>query len=99
MVGERAATGTVEYRLPLALVGHSLGHLPVGADRVWLNAFAAAGDAWDPGTAPRLTRRRSAGLHLAGAVTVAYNLFLQSRLGIADPPAPPAAGAPRPATP
>ena len=95
MVGERAATGTVEYRLPLALVGHSLGHLPVGADRVWLNAFADAGDAWDPGTAPRLTRLRSAGLELAGAVTVAYNLFVQLRLGMAEPLAAPPSGAAR----
>src|SRR2546426_7399040 len=47
------------------------------------NAFADAGDAWDPGTSPQLTRLRSAGVELAGAVTVTYNLFLQLRLGLA----------------
>ena len=95
LAGPRAATGTVEYRLPLALVGRSLGHLPVGADRVWLNAFADAGDAWDPGTSPQLTRLRSAGVELAGAVTVTYNLLLQLRLGLAEPLAAPPSGAAR----
>ena len=95
LAGPRAATGTIEYRLPLALVGRSLGHLPVGADRVWLNAFADAGDAWDPGTSPQLTRLRSAGVELAGAVTVTYNLLLQLRLGLAEPLAAPPSGAAR----
>src|SRR2546426_587338 len=67
--------------------------LPVGADRVWLNAFADAGDAWDPGTSPQLTRLRSAGVELAGAVTVTYNLLLQPRLGLAEPLAAPPSGA------
>src|SRR2546426_10332902 len=69
--------------------------LPVGADRVWLNAFADAGDAWDPGTSPQFTRLRSAGVELAGAVTVTYNLFLQLRLGLAEPLAAPPSGAAR----
>src|SRR5436309_2592078 len=95
LAGRRAVTGTIEYRLPLALMGRSLGHLPVGADRVWLNAFADAGDAWDPGTSPQLTRLRSAGVELAGAVTVTYNLLLQLRLGLAEPLAAPPSGAAR----
>src|SRR5205807_5131835 len=35
LAGERAAVGSVEYRVPLALVGRALGHLPVGVDKLW----------------------------------------------------------------
>jgi hypothetical protein len=90
--GERAAAGSVEYRLPLALVGRALGHLPVGVDKLWLNVFADAGDAWAPGTSPRLTRLRAAGLELAGIVTVSYDFPLSVRLGVAQPLADPPSG-------
>jgi len=93
--GSRVATGALEYRFPLALVGRSLGHLPVGADRVWLNLFADAGDAWAPGGAPRLTRLYSTGLEVTGAMTVNYDLLLQLRLGLAEPLAPLPSGRPR----
>ena len=93
--GERAAAGSVEYRLPLALVGRAVGHLPVGIDRVWLNLFAEAGDAWAPGTSPRLTRLRSTGLELAGRVTLSYDFPLSVRLGVAQPLAAPPSGSAR----
>ena len=93
--GRRVATATVEYRLPLALVGRSLGRLPLGADKLWLNLFGDAGDAWNPGAAPRLTRLRSAGLELAGDVTVSYDFPLQLRLGVAEPLADPPSGGAR----
>ena len=93
--GERAAAGSVEYRLPLALVGRAVGHLPVGIDRVWLNLFADAGDAWAPGASPRLSRLRSAGLELAGRVTLSYDFPLSVRLGVAQPLAAPPSGAAR----
>jgi len=93
--GQRAAAGSVEYRMPLALVGRALGHLPLGVDKVWLNLFADAGDAWAPGTSPRLTRLRSAGLELAGRMTVSYDFPLSVRLGVAQPLADPPSGAPR----
>jgi hypothetical protein len=97
VVGSRAATGTLEYRLPLALLGHTLGHLPLGADKVWLNAFADAGDAWGPGTSPQFTRLRSGGVELAADVAVNYDLLLRLRLGVAEPLAPlPSGGARRP---
>ncbi len=81
--------------MPLALVGHALGHLPVGVDRLWLNVFADAGDAWAPGTSPRLTRLRSAGAEVAGAVALSYDFPLSVRLGVAQPLADPPSGAPR----
>jgi hypothetical protein len=93
--GARAAVGSIEYRAPLALVGRALGHLPVGVDKLWINAFADAGDAWAPGTAPRLTRLRSAGLELAGDVTLSYDFRLAVRLGVAQPLATPPSGAAR----
>jgi hypothetical protein len=95
LFGSRAATGSLEYRFPLALVGRSLGHLPVGADKLWLNAFTDAGDAWDPGIAPQLTRLRAAGLELAGDVALNYDLLLELRLGLAEPLAAPPSGRPR----
>ena len=93
--GQRAAAGSVEYRFPLALVSRSLGHLPIGVDKLWLNAFADAGDAWDPGQSPRLTRLRSAGLELAGDVAPSYAFLLRVRLGLAAPLAAPPSGAPQ----
>src|SRR5207244_3480285 len=70
LLGERAATLSVEYRLPVALVGAPFGHLPFGADKLWLNLFGDAGDAWDAGQAPRLTRLRSVGAEVAGGYTL-----------------------------
>src|SRR5256884_7824098 len=94
-MGERAGALRVEYRLALGLVGAPLGHLPFGADKLWLNLFGDAGDAWDAGQAPRLTRLRSAGAELAGDFTINYDFLLQLRLGVATPLADPPSGAPR----
>src|SRR5207245_11600117 len=87
--GARAVVGSVEYRAPLALVGRGVGHLPLGVDMLWLNLFADAGDAWEPGSSPRLTRLRSTGLELAGRVMVGYDFPLSVRLGVATPLADP----------
>jgi len=38
-----------------------------------------------PGTAPRLTRLRSAGVELAGDVALSYDFRLAARLGVAQP--------------
>jgi hypothetical protein len=95
LAGPRAATASAEYRIPLALVGRALGHLPVGADKLWLNLFADAGDAWAPGASPRLTRLRAAGLELAGDLAVSYDFLLTVRLGVAAPLADPPSGAAR----
>jgi outer membrane protein assembly factor BamA len=83
--GSRALTATVELRLPLALVGESLGTLPVGADKVSLSLFSDVGDAWDRSAELRLTRLRSLGAELVGDVTYLYDLPLRVRLGAAVP--------------
>src|SRR5205807_4697185 len=92
LLGRRAATASLEYRVPLALVGESLGHLPFGADKLWLALFGDAGDAWNPGVAPRLTRLRSAGVELVGSLTVSYDFPLELRLCVAQPLATPPSG-------
>ena len=92
LLGRRAATASVEYRVPLALVGESLGHLPFGADKLWLALFGDAGDAWNPGVAPRLGRLRSAGVELVADLTVSYDVPLEVRLGVAQPLATPPSG-------
>jgi hypothetical protein len=97
LVGRRAATGALELRLPLALVGRSLGHLPVGVDKVSFHLFSDAGDAWGPGARPRLARLWSAGAELAADVTESYDLALSFRLGLAEPlTAPPGGQSRRP---
>ncbi len=95
--GRRAATASIEYRIPLALIGKGVGHLPVGADKVSLSVFGDAGDAWDPGMRARLTHLASAGAELVSDVTINYDFPLRLRVGVAQPIAPlPAGGARRP---
>jgi hemolysin activation/secretion protein len=93
--GERAVAASIEYRAPLALLGRALGHLPLGVDRLWLNLFGDAGEAWAPGASPRLARLRSTGVELAGRVAVSYDFPLSVRVGIAEPLAAPPSGAAR----
>jgi hypothetical protein len=85
--GRRAATVSAEYRVPLALVGRSLGHLPLGADKLAFAVFGDVGDAWNTGETPRLHRLRSVGAELIGDLTVSYDLPLRIRLGVAQPAA------------
>jgi hypothetical protein len=86
--GRRAATASVEYRMPLALIGKGVGHLPVGADKLSLSLFGDAGDAWEPGAQPRLTHLYSAGAELVTDVNINYDFPLRLRLGAAEPIAP-----------
>jgi hypothetical protein len=83
--GSRAASVSVEYRVPLALIGRSLGHLPLGVDKFSFALFGDVGDAWDAGDDARLHRARSVGLELVGDLTLSYDLPLRFRVGIAQP--------------
>jgi hypothetical protein len=83
--GRRAATFTAEYRMPLALVGRLLGHLPIGADKFAFSLFGDLGDTWNPGQPARLHRLRSVGVELVGDLTVSYDLPLSVRVGVAQP--------------
>jgi hypothetical protein len=83
--GRRAATLTAEYRVPLALLGRSLGHLPLGADKLAFAVFGDVGDAWNAGAPAQLHRLRSFGAELVGDITVSYDLPLRVRVGVAQP--------------
>jgi len=87
--GHRVATVSVEYRMPLALPGRSIGHLPFGSDKLALSVFSDIGDAWDPGQGMgiRLYRLRSVGAELVADMTVSYDLPLTLRFGVAQPAA------------
>jgi hypothetical protein len=85
--GRRAATLTAEYRVPVALLGHALGHLPFGADKLAVALFGDVGDAWEAGEGARLHRLRSAGAELIADITVSYDVPLRVRLGVAQPAA------------
>jgi hemolysin activation/secretion protein len=95
--GRRAATASAELRWPLALVGRSLGHLPAGADKLWLALFADAGDAWDPPAQPHLSHLLAAGAELVADLRLGYDIPMRARIGAAYPlRAPPSGGARRP---
>src|SRR6266851_2148842 len=83
--GRRAATLSAEYRVPLALLGHMIGHLPIGADKLAVAVFGDVGDAWDVGENARLHQLRSVGAELIGDMTVTYDVPLRLRLGVAQP--------------
>jgi hypothetical protein len=83
--GRRAATLTAEYRMPLALLGRALGHLPIGADKLAFSVFGDVGDGWGAGERPQLSRLRSVGAELIADVTVTYDVPLRLRLGVAQP--------------
>lgn len=83
--GRRAATLTAEYRMPFALLGRSLGHLPLGADKLAIAVFGDIGDAWNVGEHARLHRLHSVGAELIGDMTFSYDLPLRIRLGVAQP--------------
>jgi len=83
--GRRVATLTAEYRVPLTLIGRSLGHLPLGADRLAFAVYGDVGDAWSAGEPARLHRLRSVGAELIGDMTISYDVPLRVRIGVAQP--------------
>lgn len=83
--GPRALTATAELRWPLALLGRSLGHLPLGADQLSLVLFADAGDAWSRGNGPHPSRMIGVGGEVVADLRVSYDLPLRARFGVAYP--------------
>ena len=95
--GTRALTTSIEYRIPIALVGESLGHLPFGADKISLSLFGDTGEAWDEGGEPRFAHLASVGAELVGDLTFLYDVPLRLRAGVAQPlTAPPSGRAQQP---
>jgi hypothetical protein len=83
--GTRAIAAGVEVRIPLLLVGRSIGTLPFGVDMVSLSMFTDAGDAWDDGQPVRLSHLHSIGAELVTDVTINYDSHLRTRVGVAQP--------------
>jgi len=83
--GQRAIAASVELRLPLALVGEGVGHLPVGIDRVSLSLFGDAGDAWSSGGLPTPPRLRSLGGEIVGDLLFPSDLPIRLRAGVGWP--------------
>jgi Tol biopolymer transport system component len=93
--GSRAWSASMEYRLPLFLVGRGVGGgtLPIFLDRVSATLFGDAGDAWCPQdhmdarfcSTPDLTPLLSAGLELSLDLGLFYSPPLRARFGWALP--------------
>lgn len=89
-VGRGASSATVEWRVPVAMVGRGLGLTPGSLDRVSVAAFADGAVAWSPAfwTAalpglPARTVLASAGLEAAVDLGVLYDYPVRLRLGAA----------------
>lgn len=83
--GEHALAVSAELRWPVALLGRSIGHLPLGADQVSLALFTDAGDAWNGGGGPFPLRLIGVGAEVVADLRVNYDLPLRARLGVAYP--------------
>jgi hypothetical protein len=87
-LGRGAAVGSLEWRVPLALVGRGVGLVPGALDRLSVAAFADAGVAWSP-TAwtgrfawlPARTTLLSAGAELAADLGLFYDYPVRLRAG------------------
>ena len=90
-VGRGAASVTVEWRVPVALVGRGLGLVPGSLDRLSVAAFADGGMAWSPvawtAALPWLDARTvlaSAGVEGVADLGVLYDFPVRLRVGVAQ---------------
>ncbi len=78
LAGRTVASGSLELRIPLALVDEGLGNLPYGLDRISLAPFYDEGRVWRPVTAgPR--RVASTGVEVSWDLGVLYDVPLRVR--------------------
>jgi hypothetical protein len=80
-IGDRIASGSLEYRFPLWLIGRGHGLWPLLLDRLSGALFVDGGAAWDGGGPVRALA--SAGAELSVDVGVAYAIPYRIRLGLA----------------
>lgn len=83
--GGTAAVGTLELRVPVALVAAPLGGLPYGLDRVSLRFFYDYGRAWEPPMRGLPNHLSSAGVEVTWDLVVLYDVPLRLRTGLAVP--------------
>jgi outer membrane protein assembly factor BamA len=90
--GNRALTGSAEYRFPVARVERGVGLLPLYLDRLTGDLFADAGTAWCAGVCPRIGAASpdphplvSFGAELLAEFRLGYHTPVPLRLGVAMP--------------
>jgi len=87
LLGRAAASGSLELRVPLALVGRGLGLLPLYLDRTSVALFADGGASWFPtgftAQLPAHATIGSVGAELALDLGAVYATPLRFRLGVA----------------
>ncbi|HEX7117446.1 MAG TPA: hypothetical protein VF212_01580 [Longimicrobiales bacterium] len=94
-IGTHAWTASLEYRVPLALIGRGYRLWPFFLDRVSAAAFVDAGDAWCPAAVaetplsacngPGQAAIVGAGAELAVDLELGYGLGMRVRAGIGHP--------------
>jgi len=89
-VGRTAAAGTVELRLPVALVGRGVGLVPGALDRLSLALFADGAAVWSRTALttrhawlPRQDARASLGVEAVADLGVVYDYPVRLRSGVA----------------
>jgi len=80
-LGDRAVAASVEYRLPLVLVGRGHALWPILLEDLSLSAFLDAGSAWLD--ADRVRGLASTGVELGSAWVLGYALRYRFRAGLA----------------
>jgi len=81
LTGHRARIGSLEWRVPLKDVDRHAMVPPIGLNRLALNVFFEAGDAWPRGGEPDY--HRGFGIEVMSEVRLGYLLGSHFRLGIA----------------
>jgi outer membrane protein assembly factor BamA len=81
--GGTVAVGTVELRVPLALVAQPLGEFPYGLDRVSLRIFYDYGRVWEPPVSGLPHWIHSTGVEVTWDLLVLYDVPLRLRTGVA----------------
>lgn len=78
IAGRTVASGSLEFRVPLALVDEGLGHLPYGLDRISLAPFYDEARIWRPVSAGP-ERLASTGVEVSWDLGVLYDVPLRLR--------------------
>ncbi|GBD31251.1 Protein TolB [bacterium HR33] len=81
----RVFAGTVELRVPVALVAEGIWELPLGLDRLSVTLFGDAGGGWRSGEPMRPFALKSLGGELVLDLAVTYDVPVRMRVGAATP--------------